>query len=158
MIRNPDLQQRKLVRLAEHVLREKGLLSLPVDLKALAEACSIPLQAMDADEDGVSGMLLRFGNTFGIRYATHIPSEGFQRFSIAHEFGHYFAEGHLDHIQFEAGIHSSRAGFVSADPYEREAGLYDDADEDAVQNRRMIQRVQGIARQVAMDPHDGMDL
>lgn len=124
MIRNPDLQQRKLVRLAEHVLREKGLLSLPVDLKALAKACSIPLQAMDADEDGVSGMLLRFGNTFGIRYATHIPSEGFQRFSIAHEFGHYFAEGHLDHIQFEAGIHSSRAGFVSADPYEREADYF----------------------------------
>lgn len=124
MIRNPDLQQRKLVRLAEHVLREKGLLRLPVDLEALAEACGIPLQAMGADEDGVSGMLLRVGNTFGIRYATHIPSEGFQRFSIAHEFGHYFAEGHLDHIQFEAGIHSSRAGFVSADPYEREADYF----------------------------------
>ncbi|WP_134726896.1 conjugal transfer protein TraG [Paracoccus luteus] len=41
---------------------------------------------------------------------------------------------------------------------EWEAGLTDDADEDAAQNRRMIQRVQGIARQVAMDPHDGMDL
>ena len=41
---------------------------------------------------------------------------------------------------------------------EWEAGLSDDADEDAAQNRRMIQRVQGIARQVAMDPHDGMDL
>lgn len=41
---------------------------------------------------------------------------------------------------------------------EWEAGLSDDADEDAAQNRRMIQRVQGIARQVAMDPNDGMDL
>ncbi len=41
---------------------------------------------------------------------------------------------------------------------EWEAGLSDDADEDAAQNRRMIQRVQGIARQVSMDPHDGMDL
>ncbi|MGS4919932.1 MULTISPECIES: ImmA/IrrE family metallo-endopeptidase [Mameliella] len=124
MIRNPDLQQRKLVRLAEHVLRDKGLLHLPVNLEALASACRIPLQAMDADEEGVSGMLLRVGNAFGIRYATHIPSVGFQRFSIAHEFGHYFAEGHLDHIQFEAGIHSSRAGFVSPDPYEREADYF----------------------------------
>ena len=41
---------------------------------------------------------------------------------------------------------------------EWEAGLSDDADEDAAQNRRMIQRVQGIAHQVVMDPHDGMDL
>jgi Zn-dependent peptidase ImmA (M78 family) len=35
-------------------------------------------------------MLLRHGNAFGILYATHIPSEGFQRFSIGHELGHYF--------------------------------------------------------------------
>ena len=34
----------------------------------------------------------------------------------------------------------------------------DDVDEEAVQNRRMIRQVQGIARQVAMDPNDGMDL
>ena len=34
----------------------------------------------------------------------------------------------------------------------------DEADEEAVQNRRMIRQVQGIARQVAMDPNDGMDL
>ena len=34
----------------------------------------------------------------------------------------------------------------------------DEADEEAAQNRRMIRQVQGIARQVAMDPNDGMDL
>ena len=34
----------------------------------------------------------------------------------------------------------------------------DDVDEEAVQNRRMTRQVQGIARQVAMDPNDGMDL
>lgn len=41
---------------------------------------------------------------------------------------------------------------------EFEAGLHDDADEDAIRNRRMIRHAQGIARQVAMDPNDGMDL
>ena len=114
----------KLVQQAGQVLQEKGLFDLPVDLDALAAASRIHLQAMDVNEEGVSGMLLRVGNSFGIRYATHIRNEGFQRFSIAHEFGHYFIEGHLDHIQFDAGVHSSRAGFISSDQFEREAEYF----------------------------------
>ena len=66
-------------------------------------------------------MLLRHGNEFGIMYATHIAVEGFQRFSIGHELGHYFLEGHPEHVLNENGVHESRAGFVSADPYELEA-------------------------------------
>ncbi len=41
---------------------------------------------------------------------------------------------------------------------EFEPDLSDDVDEEAAQNRRMIRQVQGIARQVSMDPNDGMDL
>jgi len=41
---------------------------------------------------------------------------------------------------------------------EFESELPDDTDEDAARNRRMIRQVQGIARQVALDPNDGMDL
>jgi type IV secretion system protein VirD4 len=41
---------------------------------------------------------------------------------------------------------------------EFEIELPDDTDEDAMRNRRMISQVQGIARQVALDPNDGMDL
>jgi type IV secretion system protein VirD4 len=41
---------------------------------------------------------------------------------------------------------------------EWEAGLSDDLDEEAAQNRRMIRHVQGVARQVSMNPGDGMDL
>jgi hypothetical protein len=66
-------------------------------------------------------MLLRHGIQFGILYATHIASEGFQRFSISHELAHYFLEGHVDHVLGKDGVHESRAGFVSADPYELEA-------------------------------------
>ncbi len=65
-------------------------------------------------------MLLRHGNSFGIIYATHIPSEGFQRFSVSHELGHYFLEGHIDQL-LQTGVHVSRAGFVTADPCELEA-------------------------------------
>lgn len=71
--------------------------------------------------EGVSGMLLRHGNSFGIVYATHIPSPGFQRFSVSHELGHYFLPGHVDHILPKGGVHVSRAGFITSDPYELEA-------------------------------------
>ena len=66
-------------------------------------------------------MLLRHGDEFGILYATHIANEGFQRFSIGHELGHFFLDGHIDQILPADGVHSSFAGFVSADPYELEA-------------------------------------
>ena len=41
---------------------------------------------------------------------------------------------------------------------EFEIELPDDSDEDAIRNRRMIQQVQGVARQVSLDPDDGMEL
>lgn len=41
---------------------------------------------------------------------------------------------------------------------EFEPDLSDDVDEDVARNRRMIRQVQGIARQVAMNPNDGMEL
>lgn len=124
MTGNPDLKQKQLVRRAELVLKEHGLLTLPVDLEALAQAAGIHLRKMDRKAEGVSGMLLRYGDQFCIMYATHIDNEGFERFSIGHEFGHYFAEGHLDHIPFDGGVHRSRAGFISDDLYEREADYF----------------------------------
>ncbi|MEZ5826468.1 MAG: conjugal transfer protein TraG [Geminicoccaceae bacterium] len=41
---------------------------------------------------------------------------------------------------------------------EWEAGLSDDGDEEAGQNRRMIRHMQDTARRVSMNPHDRMDL
>ncbi len=34
----------------------------------------------------------------------------------------------------------------------------DDTDEDAVRNRRMLRQMQGVARQLSLDPNDGMEL
>ena len=106
---------------AEAFLRENGINELPVDPFAIAANHNIIVKAKPDVEAGVSGMLLRHGDTFGILYATHIQSEGFQRFSVAHELGHYFLDGHVDHLLLKDGIHSSHAGFVSTDPYELEA-------------------------------------
>jgi len=107
-------------RTAEAFLRKEGITTLPVDPFAIAESRDILVQPKPDTEPGVSGMLLRHGNSFGILYATHIQSLGFQRFSVSHELGHYFLEGHIDQV-LKGGVHSSHAGFVTADPYELEA-------------------------------------
>jgi hypothetical protein len=109
---------------AEAFLRDEGITTLPVDPFAIAARHDIVVKAKPDTAPGVSGMLLRHGDCFGILYATHIPSLGFQRFSVGHELGHYFLDGHIDHILPEDGVHTSYAGFVSADPYELEADQF----------------------------------
>ncbi len=109
---------------AEQFLCENGIDKLPVDPFAIAASQDIVVEVKPDAEPGVSGMLLRHGDTFGILYATHIPSEGFQRFSVAHELGHYFLDGHINHVLPNDGVHASQAGFVSADPYELEADQF----------------------------------
>lgn len=109
---------------AEAFLKEEGITSLPVDPFSIAASRDIITEAKATSNDGVSGMLLRHGDTFGILYSTHIPSEGFQRFSVAHELGHYFLDGHIDHVLPKEGSHTSHAGFVSADPFELEADYF----------------------------------
>lgn len=109
-------------RKAEKFLADRGIDSFPVDPIAIAESLGIVVEPKPDTAGGVSGMLVRHQDTFGIMYATHIDNDGFQRFSIAHEIGHYVLEGHVDHI-FPSGdgLHSSKAGFVSGDPFELEA-------------------------------------
>ena len=108
---------------AEALLRDLGRETLPVDVVAIANDHGIDVAAKSDTGSGVSGMLLRHGNSFGILYATHVSSLGFQRFSIAHELGHYFLEGHIDQV-LRTGVHESCAGFVSVDPYEQEADQF----------------------------------
>jgi hypothetical protein len=109
-------------RKAEAFLRENGIETLPVDPFAIAASRDIVVEPKPDAAEGVSGMLLRHGDSFGILYATHIKSEGFQRFSIAHELGHYLLDDHIDYVLPKGSqVHASHAGFVSADQYELEA-------------------------------------
>jgi len=104
----------------EQVVREQGL-SLAVYPIALAQDLGITVTPKPARAGGVSGMFIRVGDFYGIAYATHIDNEGFKRFSVAHELGHYFLPGHVDAVFRDGDIHESRAGFVSDDRYELEA-------------------------------------
>jgi len=109
-------------RVAAEVLKRFSVDRLPVDPFFIARESQIEVEAKPPWASGVSGMLCKNGDTFGILYATHIDNEGFQRFSVAHELGHYFLPGHIDHL-FDEGrtIHQSRSGFISDDPHELEA-------------------------------------
>jgi hypothetical protein len=104
----------------EQVIRERGISAFPVDPVAVARVLDIEVVAKRVRE-GVSGMLLRVGNSFGIVYARHIDNPGVERFSIAHELGHYFLPGHVDAVLGDSDAHESHAGFGSGDRHELEA-------------------------------------
>lgn len=109
-------------RAAEQFIRDEKITSLPIDPAAIArEILNIEVVAKQT-ESGVSGMLLRLGEAYAIVYASHINSEGFQRFSIAHEIGHYLLPGHIEQVLSSTGqVHKSHAGNFCGDPYETEA-------------------------------------
>ena len=107
----------------EKVVKDHGITTLPVDPITLAQSLDIEVYPKPTRVPGVSGMLLRVGDQFGIAYATHIDNIGFQHFSIAHELGHYFLPGHIDAVLVN-GSHQSRADFTSGDRYEMEADRF----------------------------------
>jgi hypothetical protein len=107
---------------AEHMVKLMGITTLPIDPKALARQAGMEVVAKPAKQPGVSGMLIRVGNEFAIAYATHLENEGFENFSVGHELGHYYLPGHMDAVLPSGdGVHESRAGYASADRYEKEA-------------------------------------
>jgi Zn-dependent peptidase ImmA (M78 family) len=108
---------------ADKVLRDLGINKLPIDPVAVAASKDITVEAAPGTMTGFSGMLAQWDTSFGILYATHIESEGFRRFSIAHELGHYFMPEHMEQV-LANGPHQSRAGFGSRDPYEQEADFF----------------------------------
>ena len=109
---------------ALELLREAGVASLPIRPIEIAKHLDIKIEAKPATVSGASGWLIRNGNEFAIVYATHIDNEGFQNFSIAHELGHYWLEGHPEHVFQDGTEHMSHAGFGSADAIEHEADYF----------------------------------
>lgn len=108
-------------REAERLLQDLGIDSLPIDPFDIADRLDVALRAMPASAGGASGMLIHVQGVFGIAYPTHVENQGFKRFSVGHEVGHYRLPGHIEAVLDERGQHFSRAGFQSANQYEQEA-------------------------------------
>jgi hypothetical protein len=110
---------------ATEVVAKLRISSLPVDPFAIAAAEGIVCGQINSLSPGVSGCLLKSGDNFGIFYSGSFPNEGFLRFTVAHELGHYFLDGHCEYIFSEGKIqHQSDSGFGSEDKYEREADTF----------------------------------
>lgn len=104
---------------AERLVRERGLTTLPVSPFDLAARDGISVHG--ADLEGASGVLVCSGSAFGILFSRRIGNEAFQRFSVAHELGHYHLPGHPEALFIDGDVHRSHAGFESGTSYEVEA-------------------------------------
>jgi hypothetical protein len=104
---------------AERLVRERGITTLPVSPFDLAAGDGISVQG--AELEGASGVLICSGIAFGILFSQRIGNEAFQRFSVAHELGHYHLPGHPEALFMDGDVHRSHAGFESAASYEIEA-------------------------------------
>lgn len=96
----------------EQIAKQFGFEAFPIDPFKIAEGENIVVEAKEPEREGMSGCIIFHGEDVGIIYATHIRSKGFQRFTVAHELGHYFLEGHPEEIQRTAPVHFSKAGFT----------------------------------------------
>jgi hypothetical protein len=110
---------------ATEVIEKHKISCLPIDPFSLAASESIVCEEISSASPGFSGCLMKVGDKFGIFYSGLFPNEGFLRFTVAHELGHYFLNGHAEHIFSEGKIrHHSDSGFTSEDRYEREADTF----------------------------------
>jgi hypothetical protein len=92
--------------------RDDGYHAFPVDPFAIAAKHDLHIEKKPAGMPGVSGALIFAEPKPIIIYSTELENEGFERFSVAHELGHYFLPDHPDEILKAGGQHFSRAGFT----------------------------------------------
>lgn len=110
---------------AAEVLQDNKLSAFPICPRAIARKHDIGIQTRQSSEPGVTGFLMRVGNTFSIYHASHIQNDGFVRFTIAHELGHFFLPGHPEAIFPNGdGIHQSRGAFESNVWHEKQADCF----------------------------------
>lgn len=110
---------------ASQVIAKLKIAALPVNPFAIADDREIVYQEKTSLAPGISGCLMKVGDAFGILYSSRFANEGFKRFNVGHELGHYFMPGHIEAL-FGAGqqFHQSETGFTSDNRYEREADSF----------------------------------
>jgi len=110
---------------AEELLKRLAHNGPPTDPFEIARKHDITTQAQHLKDPGFAGCLVKAGDNFGILYSTHINNDGFIRFTIAHELGHYFIPGHPEILFPEGnGQHFSAMGLGKKDQHEREADAF----------------------------------
>jgi hypothetical protein len=95
----------------EKIARDHGFTAFRINPFEIAQVNDIIVERKPPDREGVSGGIIFTGGDVIIFHATNIDNTGFQRFTVAHELGHYFLPGHPEEIQAASPVHVSRAGF-----------------------------------------------
>lgn len=72
----------------EKILHDFDLFTTPVDVVACAKRFNVDVEEITFEDDDVSGLFVLKEKLAFIRYSTH-ESEVRQRFTIAHELGHF---------------------------------------------------------------------
>jgi Zn-dependent peptidase ImmA (M78 family) len=105
----------------EHTAKEKGETQFPVNVLKIAETEGISVAQTPQAIKGASSMFILARNKAQIFYSPQYDNVGFERFSIAHELGHYFLSGHPEEIEKAGGRHESRCNFTEMSSIELEA-------------------------------------
>ncbi len=108
-------------QLGEKTAEEFGCDAFPIDVLAIATSKGIVVDAQPPDISGISGALIMAGESVRLIYSTEHKNAGFERFSVAHELGHYFLPGHPEEIMKAGGSHISRSNFTESSSIELEA-------------------------------------
>lgn len=112
-------------RAAREVICDQQIFELPISPQRIARNLDIELVSWTPNSPGVSGFLMMIDGKFAIGYSNAFSNQGFENFTISHELGHYFLDGHPEELlNNPAGRHVSKSGFVSSDRFEREADLF----------------------------------
>lgn len=107
-------------RRGSKIATQNGVVAFPVDPRKIAAEKKISVEGKPLT--GCQGCLVYRDGAFGILYSTHAANDGMVNFTIAHELGHYFLDGHATSLfPSGSGVHQSQSGFTSRDPREREA-------------------------------------
>ena len=110
---------------ADELIAELKIDSLPINPIGIATGRDITVKSWKPTKKGVSGFLMKVGDSFGISYSDFIVNPGFINFTVGHELGHYFIPGHVETL-FASGatVHYSESGFVSSNDIEKEADFF----------------------------------
>lgn len=143
---------------ALEVLTEFEITACPVDPDAIASARGIEVTGTGEFPRHVCGALVKDGNTFSILVSAHCPNEGHRRFTLSHELGHFFIDGHINalfagdqrlHLSGEANFRGRKNPFeIEADAFASELLLPTPLARPAVRLRSAsIHGIQAVAEQ-----------
>jgi Zn-dependent peptidase ImmA (M78 family) len=89
------MTRKDIEKYAERLLAELGINEMPIPVNKIAEHAGCQVKAFDDDKDGVSGVFMVNNSIPMIGYNSN-QSPVRQRFTIAHELGHFILHSHND--------------------------------------------------------------